>query len=138
MPDKHDNTDDDLIPLQPLDEQEEQRQRDLEEQIRSSSREYLAEIRGDPPIPLEHREDLSAADVGHFVVNYCIDRMQGRDERAATQARQLRRFPRIGQEAVEYYLRGKWTEAVLDPIPPKQLRVFLRQLLVELEEAGGR
>jgi hypothetical protein len=122
-------SDDDLIPLEPLDEQEEARRRETIRRAQAEERDLLAELAGPMPIPLEHRENLSAEDLEHFVINYCLDLIHGQRERAQQHVRQLRRFGPLGRQAVEDVLNTKLGDPALAKIPQDMLRKFLRDLL---------
>ena len=120
--------DDDEIPLVPLDEQEE-RQRKKEVLSRLEvEQDLIRETGGAPHVPLEHRDELTSADLHHFVINYCLDMSQGNIERAATHAGQLAEFGGLAFQAVEDFLAGKVDEQVLKQIDEATLERFLTQL----------
>ncbi len=127
---------DGLIPLAPLDEEEETRRRETIDRLLDMQHDLIAEMTGDIPIPLEHRENLSGADLEHFVVNYCLDLSAGRYERAQKHLANLHRFAPVARTAVEDLLSGKSREPALGSIPPKTLRKWLKQLLKTLQEEG--
>jgi len=126
-------SDDDLVPLAPLDEDEERRrQREIDKLLRAE-REILAESGGQPTVPLEQREDLRVEDLHHFVVNYCIDMGKGSLSRARRHIDSLRQYGTMGIEAVNDYLTGKHKEKALSELPPKVLQGFLTQLKIDLK-----
>ena len=125
--------DDGLIPLVPLDEKEEARRRETIDKLLQTQHDLIAEMTGELPVPLEHRENLTSADLEHFVVNYCLDLAAGRDERAKMHVESLRQFPPVASSAVEDFLSGKSKEPALGPIPSKTLEKWLKRLLKELE-----
>jgi len=125
--------DDDLVPLAPIDESEErQRQKEIDSLLRAE-REILAESGGQPPVPLEHREDMQVEDLHHFVVNYCLDMGKGNLSRARRHIDSLRQYGTMGAEAVNDYLTGKTNEKALAILHPKVLKGFLAQLKNELK-----
>ena len=128
--------DDGLIPLVPLDEKEEARRRETIDKLLEAQRDLIAEMTGELPVPLEHRENLTSADLEHFVVNYCLDLAAGRDERAQMHVGTLRRFAPVARSAVENFLSGKSKEPVLGSIPSKTLQKWLKRLLKALQEEG--
>lgn len=121
-------SEDDIIPLAPIDETEERRMEQQRMELLKREREILAEIGGDPAVPLEHREDLTSTDLHHFVVNYCLDLSGGQKERAQTHVGDLKKYGGLGMEAVEDFLTGKVQEQALENIPSETLERFLRQL----------
>jgi hypothetical protein len=128
-------SEEDVLPLAPLDDEEErQRQKEVQELLRQE-RELLAETRGGPPTPLEHREDLAGQDLHHFVVNYCLDLHSGNLTRAQTHVTSLRKFGPAGLEAVSDFMTGKAIEPALANVPGGLLQGFLRQLKQSLQEA---
>ena len=124
--------DDRLIPLVPLDEEEETRRRETIDRLLDLQHDLIAEMTGELPTPLEHRENLSGADLEHFVVNYCLDLSAGQHERARKNIANLRRFAPVARTAVEDLLSGKSREPALGFIPPKTLQKWLKQLLAEI------
>ncbi len=125
--------DDGLIPLAPLDEEEETQRRETIDRLLKLQHDLIAEMTGEFPIPLEHRENLSGADLEHFVVNYCLDLSKGQHERARKHLANLRQFAPVARSAVEDLLSGKSREPALGSIPPKTLQKWLKQLLKELQ-----
>ena len=83
-------------------------------------------------IPLEHRENVSAEDVSHHVVNYCLDMAASNLERSAEHIDKLRTSRAAAVQAVDDFLSGKAIEPALDHIPGKILHGFLQQLRKEL------
>lgn len=117
-----------IFDLVPLDEMAERQQKaELQSQM-EMDREILAETGGPPPVPLEHKEDLTSEDLHHFVINFCLDMAEGNTERARLHAEQLSKFGRAGFEAVEDILTEKFPEPALDHIGKDMLERFLTQL----------
>ena len=123
----------DDIPLADIDEEEDRRIADKRRALLAAQRDLLAESGAQPGEPLEQKEDLRAEDLYHFVVNYCLDMLNGRLERAATQVAQMRKFKYMGQAAVQDFITGRATEDVLKSIQPKILKGFLMQLAAEMQ-----
>lgn len=119
---------DDLIPLSPLDEDDERRRRDALRENFQADRDLLAAMTRQPMVPLEHRENLTTADLEHFVINYCLDSYDGRKERAFQNVLQLRRFTTLGIQTVEEFIAGK-EEPALKHIPSDHLAKLLHTLL---------
>ena len=127
-------SDDELYDLAPESEADRQRTRKEAEALRRQEEGLLAEMgdREAPPVPLEHRQDLTAEDLHHLVVNYCLDLATNKLDRAQTYVAELRKFPRLGFETVDDFLSGKALEPALDAIPAKILQGFLKQLRASL------
>jgi len=124
---------DELVPLAPIDEGEEQRRQKEIDALFQAEREILAESGGGPSVPLEHREDLLVEDLHHFVVNYCLDMAKGNLSRARRHVDSLRQYGTMGSEAVNDYITGKTKERALSDLPPKVLQTYLAQLRSELK-----
>jgi phage FluMu protein Com len=120
--------DDDVIPLAPLDEEEERRAQAERRALYEQEQELLSETGGPVLVPLEHRGDLTSEDLHHFVVNYCLDLADGKLPRAEQNVEQLRRFGMLGIEAVDDFIEGMATEPALDHIPRPVLQGFLKEL----------
>jgi hypothetical protein len=121
--------DEDLIPLAPLDEEEEQQA--LRERRALYEQESALLDEGGPetnPVPLEEREELDAEELYHFVVNFCLEMAEGKLQQAAQQALQLKRFAPMGIQAVDDFASGRATEPALDRIPRPVLQAFLKDL----------
>jgi hypothetical protein len=122
----------DLIPLEELDEQEERRRQQELRRLREAEKELIADSGGDTVVPLEHRENLSAADLYHFAVNYCLDMAAGKLDRAPQHVEKLRKFGPLGIDAVGDIAAGKVNEPALKNIPPAVLKGFCKQLKEQL------
>jgi len=118
----------DLIPLAPIDEEAEARERAERRALYEQEKDLLEETGGAPPIPLEQREGLTGKDLHHFVVNYCLDLADGKLAQAEEHAVHLKRYGDLGADAVEDFLSGAATEPALDAIPRPVLQEFLKQL----------
>jgi len=125
-------SDEDVLDLAPIDEEAERERQATVARLRARERELIAETGGAEPVPLEHRDDLSSADLYHFVVNYCLDMAAGNLDRAATHAAELKKFEKPGIEAVKDFQSGGVSEPALGGIPAPVVQGFLKQLAEEL------
>lgn len=126
--------DDDLIPLAPMDEQEERRTAEELRRLREQERDLLGELVGDEVnVPLEQRENLSNEDLYHFIVNYCIDMAEGKLQRAEQQVQNLRKYRPLAVDAVNDFLNGSVNEPALEDIPAPVIQAFLKQLKPKVE-----
>ncbi len=123
---------DDLIPLAPIDDEEEARARAERQALYEREKALLEETGGPAPVPLEHREDLTSEDLHHFVVNYCLDLADGKLAQADEHVAQLNRYGEPGARAVEDFISGTATEPALDHIPRPVIQGFLKQLKGQL------
>ena len=115
------------------DEAEAKRAAEEEARLRAQEEALLSETGGaEPSVPLEHREDVSAEDVQHLVVNYCLDMAASKLERAGTHVAELQKAPEAARQAVAGFLTGQLIEAALDPIPKAVLDGFLKELRAQL------
>ena len=129
---QYEDSEDDLIPLTPLDEEEERKRREERRKDFQANEELLAAMERKPSVPLEHREDLTTADLEHFVINYCLDMFEGKRERTRQYVFQLRRFGSLGRKTVEEFVTGKQDPA-LEHIPDRQLKRLLHILRNDVE-----
>jgi phage FluMu protein Com len=129
LPPTRQEEDEDLIPLAPLDEEEEQQaqreRRALYEQELALLDEGGAES---TPIPLDQRDDLQTEELYHFVVNFCLEMADGKLAQAQQQALHLKRYAPLGIQAVDDFLTGSATEPALGRIPRPVLQAFLKDL----------
>jgi len=120
-------SEDEILPLAPLDEEEEKRrQREVEELLRQE-RELFAEAQKSQPPPGQ-KDSADSQDVSHFVVNYCLDMFSGNLRRAEINVESLMKIGQPGLQAVADFLNGKFREDALKTIPPRVLQGFLLQL----------
>ena len=121
--------DPDLIPLAPIDEDEERRLAQERKALYAQEQALLAATSPtDDGPPLEQREDLSAEDLHHFVVNYLMDMFEGNLQRAGMHADKLKSFGFAGIGAVDDFLEGGVDEPALSKIPEPIRKGFLREL----------
>ena len=117
------------IPLAPIEDDLTPQQREEQAVLREMERLILEEDAATPaPVPLEARDDVTADDVSHLVVNYCLDMAASQLERAQMHVAKLKAFGYAGIEAADNLLCGKTLEPALDTIPVKLLHAFLEQL----------
>jgi hypothetical protein len=121
--------DPDLIPLAPIDEDEERKFASERKALYAQEQGLLEAMSpSEDSVPLEQREDLSSEDLHHFVVNYLLDMFDGNLARAGTQADKLRSLGFAGIGAVDDFLEGKADEPALGHIPAPIREGFLREL----------
>jgi len=121
--------DEEDLALAPLDDQADPQQDEELAELRKMEKLMLAEDAATPASePLEQRDKVTAEDVQHYVVNYCLDMAASRLDRAESHAAKLKRFGYAGIEAADDFLCGKALEPALDSIPVKVLHGFLEQL----------
>jgi hypothetical protein len=116
------------IPLAPIDEQSEAEREAEERRLREQEEALIAEMGGDPDVPIDQQDDIGPEDLHHYVVNYCLDMAEGKLEPAQTHADKLKRFGYKGLQAVDDFLSGNVQEPAMDEIPPKVVQGFLDQL----------
>ncbi|MDP7288740.1 MAG: hypothetical protein QGH94_12180 [Phycisphaerae bacterium] len=126
-------SEDELLDLAPLDDDEERTRQELVDQLRAQEHDLIAETGGSESPPLSEREDLSSEDLHHFVINYCLDMAGGNLERAQIHAKELRQFYKLGTEAVKYFQIVQGDEPALANIPQPVVQGFLSQLLEDLQ-----
>ena len=126
-------SDDEILDLAPLDEEEERNRQKLESELWAQDRDLIAHTGGAETAPLSERDDLSSEDLHHFVINYCIDMASGNLERAYKHADELRSFGKLGAEAVKYFQIVQGAEPALAKIPPPVVQGFLRDLADRLK-----
>jgi len=124
--------DENLIPLAPIDEHEEKRRQEEIRRLIEQEHDVIAETGGEAPVPLEQRENVTAEDLHHLVVNYCLDLADSQLERAQTHVEKLREFGAVGKEAANDFLTGRVVEPGIDRIPARVREGFLKQLAREL------
>jgi len=124
---------DDLIPLAPLDDEEETRRKQEVEHLLAQEEAILSatgEAQQEPR--LDQRDDVKAADLHHLVVNYCLDMTDSKIEQAQIHAEKLKRFGDAGVQAVRDFLMDEALEPALDRVAPALLQGFLKQLMKEV------
>jgi len=119
---------DEVLPLAPIDEEEERQREQEVKKLLEKDRVLLAASGGEPAPATEDRPASGGEDLHHLVVNYCLDMVNGNLNRAGTYIPQLKKFGGAGIEAVEDFLSGRFIEPALDVIPTRVLHGFLAQL----------
>jgi hypothetical protein len=121
--------DPDLIPLAPIDEEEERRLARERKALYAQEKSLLDAMAPSPDdVPLDQREQVDAEDLHHFVVNYLLDMFDGNLARAQMHAEKLHSFGIKGSDAVDDFVVGKADEIVLKRIPMPIRQGFLREL----------
>ncbi|MFP4355746.1 MAG: hypothetical protein ACLFUJ_11545 [Phycisphaerae bacterium] len=141
-------SEEDEIPLAPLDEEEErQRQREIAELrrqeealLRESGDETVAEpeVGGRPGAGTTGKtlgSDYKAEDLYGTVNAYCIATANSQLERAQSQARRLRQYGYTGIQAVEDFLSRRASTEQISDIPDKLANGILKKLRDELKKA---
>lgn len=125
----------DVIPLEDIDEDEERRRQEEIRRLRQAEKEFLADNTPEAPaVPLEHKENLSAADLYHFAINYCLDMSAGKLDRAALHVEKLRKFGPLALDAVVEIASGRYTEPAIKHIPAPVLKGYCKKLREQLAE----
>ena len=125
-------SEDEILDLAPLDDEEEQESKRLVEELRAQERELIANTGVSDSVPLSERENLSTEDLHHFVINYCIDMARGDLQRAKQHVTELKQFHKLGVEAVKYFQIVQGDEPSLAHIPPPVVQGFLKELAGKL------
>ncbi len=134
-PQPADVDDDDLLGLAPIDDEEERQREEQVRQLMEQERELMTDTDGGGGKRLEHREDIDASDLHHFIVNYCLDMVDGKLDQAKTHVDQLRKYRGLAGEAIDAFLSGKVEpvdQQAMERIPPPVLSGFLKSLKGEL------
>jgi len=127
-------SEDDVLPLAEVDEQEERERERKMQQLVEDEQARLSEEDLKQEIPLDQRDNVSSHDLHHFVVNYCLDMAEGKMERAAQHAAKLKNYGHTGSQAVEDFLTGNALEPALDKLPAKVRNGYLNQLAETLRK----
>ena len=128
-------SEEEIIPLAPLDEEEERKRRKESETQFQRELELLeggGQTYSGPP--LEHREEVKSEDLHHFVVNYCLDMANSNLQRAKMHIRKLKGFGQAGVEAVDDFISGKTLEPALDMLATELVKGLLKELKDELSK----
>jgi len=124
-----------ILAIQPLDENEEHRRQEQIEELVKSEEDILAQTGENPKPPLDQREDVTSEDLHHLVVNYCLDMARSSLDSAGEHVKELKRFGYLGRKAVEDFLTGRASEPALDAITKRVREGFLKQLSRELRSS---
>ena len=124
--------DDGLIPLAPIDEEEERHYKDTINDIVRQEHDVIAQSGGSPKPSMPDPETAASEDLHHFVVNYCLNMSNSKLETAAVELKKLRQYGPTGLQAIDDFVKGDAFELALDVIPARVLEGFLSQLKGEL------
>jgi phage FluMu protein Com len=119
------------LELAPLNEEDERRRQREVERAMAADRELLAETQREevsPRLSQKDPEEVSAVDLHHMVVNYCLDMVAGQLQRAPEHAEQLSQYGDKGRQAVLDFISGKVLEPALDRSPLRVLQGYLKEL----------
>ena len=124
---------DDVLPLAPIDEEAERRQKaDAQAALKQDLALLDASDDGSATPPLEHRENLAPEDLKHFVINYCLDMAGSNLDRVPLHLAKLKRFGSLGRQAVDDILADEMLDPALSSMPEQLAQGFLKQLREEL------
>ncbi len=143
-------TEEDEIPLAPLNEEEERRRQEEIEQLRRQEEALLHET-GDETVSDPEAggragagdtgstlgSDYTAEDLYQVVSTYVVDMTNSKLEQAQRHARKLRQYGYTGIQAVEDFLSGRAESEALSDLPSKLVNGILKQLRDELKKAAG-
>lgn len=125
-------SEDEILDLAPLDDEEEQERQRLESELRAQEHDLIAASGVIDSVPLSERDDVTSEDLHHFVINYCLDMASGNFKRAEKNAAELKQFHKVGVEAVKYFQIVQGNEPALSQIPPPVVQGFLKDLAGKL------
>jgi hypothetical protein len=131
-------TEEDAIPLAPVDEEDElRRQKEVEDLLRQE-RDLLAETGGQPVDPQERpRAEEAKPDLRNLVVKHCLFMFAGKLPQAQAQTHLLTEHGAQAIQTVEDFMSGREIDPALANMPGGLLQGFLRQLKQHLEEGQG-
>jgi phage FluMu protein Com len=121
-------SEEDILPLAEPTEEEERAEKARIQALYQQEHDLLAQTGSAPVTPLEHREELTTADLHHFVINFCLEMARDRAEAADAEAAKLRKFGPLGLKALEEIASGNVREPALDAIPRRPREVYLNTL----------
>jgi hypothetical protein len=123
----------DILPLAPIDEEEERKARAEAEALLERERGLLAHTGRPPPTPLEHRKDITTTDLHHFVINFCLELARDHVEAAEVEADKLRKFGATGRKALEEIASGKVREPAFEALDRHARELYLDTLRDKLK-----
>ena len=121
-------TEDDAIPLAPLDDEDERRRQKEVEDLLRQERELLAETGDKPAEPQEDSIGESKQELRRLVVKYCRYMHAGKLPSAETRADALRKQAGPALQIVDDFMSGREIDPDLATMPGGLLQGFLRQL----------
>ncbi|HNX27734.1 MAG TPA: hypothetical protein PKK48_10040 [Phycisphaerae bacterium] len=122
-----------VIPLAPLDEAAETRRKEEIRRCLEIQESLIAEQTGQGVIPMEHRENLSARDMDHLIVNYCIDSYNCNIGRLRVHIEKMRPYKDIAILSANDFLYGRVAEKSLNVMLPEELADYLNDLIGRLK-----
>ena len=126
-------SEEEILPLAEVDEQEERREKERIEALYRQEHDLLAQTGSAPATPLEHREEITTADLHHFVINFCLEMARDRVEAADAEAAKLRKFGPLGIKALEEIASGKVHEPAFEALPRRPRELYLNTLRSRLK-----
>lgn len=130
-------TEDDAIPLAPLDDEDERRRKKEVEELLRQERELLAETGSRPVEPQEPPDDDAKPELRNLVVKHCLFMFAGKLPQAQAQTRLLAEQKAHALQTVEDFMSGREIDPALANMPGGLLQGFLRQLKQHLQEGVG-
>ena len=125
--------DDDIIPLAPLDDESEKKRKAEIKHCLEMQEALLAEQTGEPVVPIEHRSNLTARDMDHHVINYCMDCYNGQKDRLKLHLNKMQANPEMAIQSAKDFLSGKVAEKTLKIMLPEELAEYLQDLIERLQ-----
>jgi len=122
-------SEDELIPLASVDEQEEKElERRREELLKEEMKVRETEGGTDEIGGLENRQDLSSEDLHRYVAKYVSAMYNSKFDEAEAEVQRLKKFRYTGLQAVEDFLTGKASDPAMKNVPDKLREGFLKEL----------
>ena len=126
-------SEEDILPLAEPSEEEERAEKARVQALYQQEHDLLAQTGSGPVMPLEQREELTAADLHHFVINFCLEMARDNVDNADAEAAKLRKFGPLGLKALEEIASGKVREPALDAIARRLRELYLNTLCARLK-----
>ena len=126
-------SEEDVLPLAEPTEEEQRAEKARVQALYQQEHDLLAQTGSAPVTPLEHREDLTTADLHHFVINFCLEMARDHVDVADAEAAKLRKFGPLGLKALEELASGKVQEPALEAIPRRPREMYLATLRSRLK-----
>ena len=130
-------TEEDAIPLAPIDDEDERRRQKEVEELLRQERDLLAETGGHPAEPQERATDEAKPELRSLVVKHCLFMFKGKLPQAQAQAQLLTEHGAQALQTVEDFMSGREIDPALATMPGGLLQGFLRQLKQHLQEEVG-
>jgi hypothetical protein len=130
-------TEEDAIPLAPIDDEDERRRQKEVEELLRQERDLLVEIGNKPVEPQEPRTDEAKTELRNLVVKHCLFMYAGKLPQAQAQTDLLTKQAAHALKTVEDFMSGREIDPALATMPGGLLQGFLRQLKQHLQEKAG-